>query len=426
MSTDLLQRRYKLLGKEAPLFYQHPLHIVKGEGVWLYDSDDKQYLDVYNNVPNVGHCHPKVVAALSQQAAQLNVHNRYLHENIVNYGEKLLATMADSLDILFLCCSGSEANELALRMCRQFTGKQGIICSNATYHGNTTAVDALATLFNDGKPNGPNVASVDYPNLYRPLNDLQGQDLVNAHLEQIEQEIEKFEQQGSGFAGLIFCPLFANEGLPNIPDNYLQAVAQLVHAKGGLLIFDEVQSGFGRSGNMWGHQHSGVEPDIMTLGKPMGNGHPLAAAITSQDIGCQFREHTMYFNTFGGNPVSCAVGEAVLDVMEQEQLPQNAKEVGDYLQKKLASLAQDFCLIGDIRHRGLFFAVELVLDKNTKIPATDNCTTLVNRMKERGVLISAIGEYNHILKMRPPLCFSRSNADLLVDTLRQCLLELEA
>jgi len=421
MATDLLHRRHKLLGEQAPLFYQEPLHIVKGEGVWLYDADGKRYLDVYNNVPNVGHCHPKVVAALSDQAATLNIHSRYLHDTILDYGEQLLATMDSSLEMLFLCCTGSEANELALRMARKFTGKQGVICSNASYHGNTTAVDALATLFNNGQPNGPHVEAVDYPNEYRPLQGLQGQALIDAHLQQIRIAITKLESQGSGFAGVLFCPLLANEGLPNTPPGYMQQMADLVHYHGGLLIFDEVQAGFGRSGSMWGHQNVGVTPDIMSLGKPMGNGHPIAATICRRDIGEFFRAEVMYFNTFGGNPVSCAAGKAVLDVFEEENLLNNVLNIATYLRTACLSLAEQYSLIGDVRNRGLFFALELVEDPVTKTPASQASQFIVNAMKAEGVLISNIGEHGHILKIRPPICFSKENADQLVHCLGHCL-----
>ena len=418
---ELLQRRYRLMGEKAPLFYAEPLHIVKGEGVWLFDADGKRYLDVYNNVPNVGHCHPHVVEALSRQAATLNIHTRYLHETILQYGEKLTAKFDQSLSMLFLACTGSEANELALRMARNHTGKQGIICSNATYHGNTTAVDALATLFNHGKPNGPGVKAVDFPNLYHPLNGLSGAPLVDAYLAQIEQAISEFEAQGIGFAGMLVCPIFANEGLPDIPQGYFEKVAQSVRKAGGVLIFDEVQSAFGRTGQMWGHQSTGVVPDIITLGKPMGNGHPIAGTICRPELANEFRDKVMYFNTFGGNPVSCAVGLAVLEVIEQEKLVENAAAVGAYLKQGLLKLQDKYELIGDVRGVGLFFGIELVQDRNSKVAATEAAGRVINLMKEQGVLISRIGLQDNILKMRPPICFSQNNADLLLEKLDHVL-----
>ncbi|WP_114326529.1 aspartate aminotransferase family protein [Candidatus Colwellia aromaticivorans] len=420
----LLERRNRLIGKKAPLFYNEPLHIVKGEGVWLYDADGKRYLDAYNNVPNVGHCHPHVVEALYKQAQELNIHTRYLHENIVNYGEKLLGKLDDSLDMLFLTCTGTEANELALRMARESTGRQGIICSNATYHGNSAAVYPLATMFNQGLPLGANVKSVAFPDSYHKLNGLEGESLENAYADQVKQAIEEFNQDGTGFAGMIICPIFANEGLPDKPSGYLDKIAKYVREAGGVLIFDEVQSAFGRTGKWWGHQNSRVVPDILVLGKPMGNGHPIGATICSSELGNGFRDNSMYFNTFGGNPVSCAVGMAVLEVIENESLVENSANVGNYLKQKIWTLSEKHELIGDVRGSGLFFGVELVSDRMKKTPATIEAGKLINQMKEQGVLISRLGINDNILKMRPPICFSHAHADMLIEHLDQAFTAL--
>jgi len=416
-----MSRRERLLGAGAPLFYDEPLHFVSGKGVWLTAANGRRYLDVYNNVPNVGHCHPHILQALQRQAGRLNVHTRYLDETILAYGEDLIARLDDSLSMLFLTCSGSEANDLALRMARLNTGRQGIICSNMTYHGNTTAVDELATLFNDGQPGGPAVKAVDFPCQYRPLDGLSGNALLQAHTDQIRNAIAEFETEGIGFAGLLFCPIFANEGLPEPPDNYLKSIASIVHQAGGVLIFDEVQSAFGRTGHMWGHQVSGVIPDIMTLGKPMGNGHPIAGLVCTSQLGNGLRDQTMYFNTFGGNPVSCAVGHAVLEVIDQEDLINNAQQIGNHLRSGLNKLALKHPFIGDIRHQGLFFGVELVEDRTSKVPATQTAHDVVNLMAKNGVLISSIGRDSNILKMRPPLCFTQEHADLLLETLGESL-----
>ena len=416
----LLQRRHQLLGPAAPLFYDPPLHIVKGEGVWLTDADGKRYLDAYNNVPAVGHCHPRIVDALHRQARTLNVHTRYLHETILDYGEQLTGALDDSLSMIFFTCSGTEANELALRIARHDAAGQGIICTNATYHGNSAAVYALATLFNRGQPLGPNVKSVAFPDRYRPVQGLRDQPLVDACVAQVERAIAEFEAEGSGFAGLLVCPIFANEGLPEVPAPYLERVAALVRRAGGVLIFDEVQSAFGRTGTLWGHEISGVVPDILVLGKPMGNGHPLAAAICRPELGNAFRADSMYFNTFGGNPVSCAVGRAVLEVIEDEGLIDNARRVGAYLRDGLDTLAGRYDLIGDVRNQGLFFAVELVAD-SARETAAEAAGRLVDAMKREGVLISRIGMHNNILKIRPPLCFSRAHADTVVNALDRVL-----
>jgi 4-aminobutyrate aminotransferase-like enzyme len=422
---ELLARREKLLGKNTPLFYDSPLHLVRGEGVHLYDAEGNQYLDVYNNVPNVGHCHPKVVAALTNQASTLNIHTRYLHELILDYAENLTSSMSPPLSSVMYTCTGSEANDLALRIARQATGSMGIICTDETYHGNTTAVDELATLFNDGQSRGAHVQSVPFPDTYRPSVTGSIEDCCAHYLASIDAAIDDFEKRGIGLAGVVVCPIFANEGVPVPPPGYLQGVADRVRQRGGIVIFDEVQSGFGRTGKMWGYQYAGVVPDIVTMGKPMGNGHPVAGVVTSSELVDRFREEVMYFNTFGGNPVSCAVAQAVLNVIEEEQLVANAKEVGAYLQQGLRKLQDQYEILGDIRGPGLFIGAELVCDRESKRPASEAAAKIVNMMKDRRVLISKIGRFDNILKIRPPIVFSKQNSDQLLDVLDDVLSHIE-
>lgn len=422
MNQDLLDRRYRLLGKDAPLFYDEPLHIVRGEGVFLYDADGRQYLDAYNNVPVVGHCHPRVVQAISQQAAQLNVHTRYLHDKVVDYAQRLTGSFNASLDMAIFTCTGSEANDVALRMARLLTGQQGIICSDATYHGNSAAVDELSTMFRGGRSTSPHVHPVPFPQAYRGLEGLQGAALEDAYVACVEQAITALKKNG-GFAGMLVCPLFANEGLPEVPGGYLARVARLVREAGGLLIFDEVQSGFGRTGQMWGQQAAGVVPDIVTLGKPMGNGHPIGGVIARAELVNAFRRQVMYFNTFGGNPVACAAGMAVLDVIEDEQLLARVRTVGAHMAQGLHALMEQHALVGDVRVRGTFMAVELVTDRASKTPAPAAAKAVVNLMCQRGVLISRLGPFDNVLKMRPPLPFSTVHGDQLLRTLDTCLAE---
>jgi 4-aminobutyrate aminotransferase-like enzyme len=410
-----------LLGTKAPLFYDEPLHIVRGEGVWLYDAAGRAYLDVYNNVPVVGHCQPDVVAALTRQAATLNVHTRYLHATVLDYGERLLARMDPSLSMVVFVCTGSEANDLALRIARLTTGGEGVICTNLTYHGNTTAVDEISPLFNGGRTTSPRVRVIPFPDSYRPLRGLVGEALADAYVAEVDRAIASFAEAGVGFAGMLLCPVFANEGLPDVPSGFMRKAVARVRAAGGLFIADEVQAGFGRTGHMWGYELAGVVPDIVTMGKPMGNGHPLAAVVARADLIEEFRARVMYFNTFGGNPVSCAVGKAVLDVLDREQLIDNAREVGTYVRAGLARLQQRHPMIGDIRGQGLWIGVELVRDRATKEPATEESHRTINLMKERGVLMGRIGQFDNVLKMRPPLPFSSANADLLLDTLDEVL-----
>ncbi len=426
MSNDsLLARRFRVLGKHSPFFYDSPLNLVRGEGVWVYDADGKRYLDVYNNVPHVGHCHPQVVEALHSQASTLNTHTRYLHENIVAYAERLTAKFDDPLSMAMLTCTGSEANELALRMARHHTGGQGIIVTDCAYHGNTEAVAELGTAFMPEAATSKRVRSVPIPDTYRGLEGVAPQDLEDAYAGAVKAAIDAFEADGIGFAGMLICPDFANEGLLNIPPQFIAKAMKHVWAAGGLYIADEVQGGFGRTGhNWWSHQAEGVIPDIVTLGKPMGNGHPVAGVVARDDLVEAFSKWAMYFNTFAGNPVSCAVAMAVLDVLEQEQLLENAVRVGADVAKGLRELQGRHEIIGDVRDKGMFFALELVENRDSKAPASAAANGLINGMKEQGVLISRIGRFDNILKLRPPMPFSQDHAQLLLSTLDQCLTEL--
>ena len=420
--SELIERRNRLLGVNAPLFYDKPVHIVRGEGVWLFDADGRRYLDVYNNVPHVGHCHPHVVEALCRQAGTLNVHNRYLHETILDYAERLTATFDESLSMAIFTCTGSESNEVALQMARHWTGGEGIICTNFAYHGNTTAVWELGTVFSGGVAASPRVRAVAPPDSYRGINGLEGEALADAYAAEVKKAIDSLAAAGIKPACMLVCPLYSAEGLPVVPPGYLTRAVAHVREAGGLFVSDEVQAGFGRSGShMWGHQLHGVVPDIVTMGKPMGNGHPLAGVVTRADILNAFRDKVMYFNTFGGNPVSCAVGMAVLDVMEQEKLQENALNVGAYVIEGLKKLQQKYDLIGDVRGSGLFFGAELVRDRTSKEPATAETKRIVNGMRDRGVLISRIGAFDNVLKMRPPMPFSCENADQLLASLDECL-----
>lgn len=420
-NADLLARRARVLGAKAPLFYDEPVHIVRGEGVWLYDADGRRYLDMYNNVPHVGHCHPHVVEALCRQAATLNVHTRYLHETIVAYSERLLEYFDDSLSMILYTCTGSEANDQALRIARLVTGGKGIICTDTTYHGNTTAVDEISPLFYGRVSPSPQVHAIPFPDSYRPPGGLTGEALTEVYLAEVRRGIERFEADGTGFAGLLLCPVFANEGLPDAPPGFVRRAVELVHAAGGLFISDEVQAGFGRTGHMWGYELTDVVPDIVTLGKPMGNGHPVAAVVARAELIEAFRERVMYFNTFGGNPVSCAVANAVLDVMEREGLMANARRMGEYLRTGLRTLAEKHALIGDIRGHGLWIGVELVRDRALKEPAAAEAHRVVNAMKARGVLMGRIGPHDNVLKMRPPMPIAEAEADLLLATLDEVL-----
>ena len=418
----LLARREKLLGRNMSTFYDDPVHLVKGEGVWLWDADGRKYLDCYNNVPHVGHCHPRVVEAICRQAATLNTHTRYLHEGILDYVERLTATFDKSLDTAILTCTGSEANDIALRMAQAVTGRTGVIATDHTYHGNTTAVSQLSTRMPPVGGYGGHVRHVPAPDGYRPLGGAPGAAFTDAWAARLEDAIDSLKATPFGFSALIIDPFFANEGFPDLPEGFLQKAAAIVRKAGGLLIADEVQPGFGRTGtHMWGHQRAGIVPDIVTLGKPMGNGHPIGGVVAGADTLNAFRKAFRYFNTFGGNPVSCAAAMAVLDVLEDERLQENARDVGAYAVAGLARLADKHAIIGNVRGSGLFFGAELVLDRAEKTPAAEIATWVINRMRERGVLMGKLGIHQNATKIRPPMPFSKDNADLMLSTLDDVL-----
>lgn len=418
----LLARRERLLGKNMSLFYNDPVHLVRGEGVWLWDADGKRYLDCYNNVPHVGHCHPRVVEAIAKQAATLNTHTRYLHEGILDYVERLTATFDTSLNAAILTCTGSEANDIALRIAQALTGKMGVIATDFTYHGNTTAVSQLSTRMPPVGGHGGHVRHVPAPDSYRPLGGEAGDAFADAFAAEVEKAIASLQESPFGFSALIIDPFFANEGFPDLPSGFLAKAVSAVHKAGGIVIADEVQPGFGRTGtHMWGHQRAGIVPDVVTLGKPMGNGHPIGGVIANIDTINAFRKAFRYFNTFGGNPVSCAAANAVLDVLEDEKLQENALAVGEYARAGFNRLADKHALIGNIRGSGLFMGIELVLDRTTKEPASDITTRVINRMRERGVLMGKLGIHQNTTKIRPPMPFSKDNADYMLSILDDVL-----
>lgn len=418
-SAELMERRHRLLGAKSQIFYHDPVHIVRGQGVWLYDADGNRYLDVYNNVAHVGHCHPKVVEALCRQASTLNTHTRYLHTGILDYVERLTATFDDSLSTAILTCTGSEANDIALRMAQAWTGQMGVIATDATYHGNTAAVSQLSTRIPPVGGRAPHVRLVPSPDSYRQDQGRFGEDFADT----VEEAIESLQGAGFGLSALIVCPILANEGVPDLQSGFFDPAIQRVRQAGGVMIADEVQSGFGRTGHFWGQQRTGFVPEIVTLGKPMGNGHPIGGVVTSAGMMSSFRDAFRYFNTFGGNPVSCAAALAVLDVLEEEGLADHARDVGDFAIQLLGQLAERHSCIGDVRGAGLFFGAEIVKDRETKTPAPDLADRIVNTMRHRGVLIGKSGIYGNVLKMRPPLPFSREHAEMLAATLDQALRE---
>ena len=419
MTSDLLARRQRVLGPNVPTFYDDPVHIVRAHGVWMWDADGRRYLDCYNNVPHVGHCHPRVVAAIARQAAVLNTHTRYLHEGILDYAERLTARLDHDLSQVIMVCTGSEANDIALRMAQAVTGKIGIIATDNTYHGNTLATAQLSTRRPPVGGYPDHVRLIPAPDAMTPLGgSLQAQ--PDAFAANVARAIAELEEAGHGFAGLMLCPIFANEGLPVITPGFLDPAVAVVRQAGGLILADEVQPGFGRVGShFWGHDWLGFAPEVVTMGKPMGNGHPVAALATRPDIMATFRRAFGYFNTFGGNPVSCVAARTVLDVIDDEGLVENAQDVGRYMLTCLRGLSHP--IVADVRGVGLFFAVELMRDGT---PATQEAARVVEDMRQRGVLMGRVGRHQHILKLRPPMPFSREHADMAVGLLAEVLAEV--
>ena len=423
MTSDIaamIERRNKLLGPAYRLFYQDPVHIVRGEGVWLYDSDGKKYLDMYNNVPHVGHCHPHVVEAITKQVALLNTHTRYLHENVLDYAERLTGKFPDPLDIAMFSCTGSEANELALRIARTCTGGTGLIVTDSAYHGNTKAIYEISTEDIPADEVPDYVVTVPNPDAYRGQH--RGDDAGEQYAEHLNDALATLASRGIKPAAFIVDTILSSGGVVATPPGYLARAAEIIRAAGGLFVADEVQPGFGRTGrNFWGFEIDELVPDIVTMGKPMGNGHPLAATVTRRELVDAFAEHAHYFNTFGGNPVSCAAGLAVLDVIEQESLQANALEVGLYLNKGLAELATRHESIGDVRGDGMFKAVEMVADRETRRPAVSLASRIVNELRERRILAGSTGIDDNILKLRPPMVFSKENADVFLQSFDEVL-----
>lgn len=428
LPIDIINYRKRHLGKTLSLSYKEPLKMVRGQGAYLFNEQGVPYLDMVNNVCHVGHCHPKVVAAAQAQMAKLNTNTRYLHDNIINYADKLLATMPDKLSVCMLVNSGSEANELAFRLARCYTKATELLVVDGAYHGNTNACIEASPYKFDG-PGGegaqPYVHKVTLPDPYRGEFLGNTPESATAYANSVKESLAQIERAGKKPSAFICESLQGVAGQIIMPDGYLTNVYQQVRDAGGVCIADEVQVGFGRVGtHMWAFETQDVVPDIVTLGKPIGNGHPMAAVITTQAIADAFVTGMEYFNTFGGNPVSCAIGMAVLDVIKEEQLQKHALITGQYFQEKLSELQQQFNLIGDVRGLGLFIGVELVEDKITKQPATDKTSWLVEFFKQHHILLSTEGAFYNILKIKPPLAFTQADADKFVEVLTLGLTEL--
>jgi 4-aminobutyrate aminotransferase-like enzyme/Ser/Thr protein kinase RdoA (MazF antagonist) len=425
---DLIARREHSYGDAHGLFYEDPLYLTAGRGVWLYDNTWRAHLDVYNNIPHVGHCHPHVANAVSRQVARLNTNTRYLYRPLVDYTDRLTAMLPEGLDKCFLFSSGSEANDFALRLARSYTGNKGAIVTRDAYHGVTDAVDGLSPLEQpDLTPTKPWCRGVLPPCLYRSPFEGSENEIVNAYLANLDAAVASLNDAGFGLSALVLDTGLTSSGVIDFPGNYLDEAIRRTREAGGLFIADEVQVGFGRTGShFWRFDLYGVTPDIVTMGKPMGNGMPLSAVVTTDEIYEAFRKDNYVFSSTGGNPVSCAAGLAVLDVLERDNLQANAEKVGTYIKHGLKALQQKHDIIGDVRGRGLLLAVEFVKDRQTREPARDAVKAVINDMARNGVLVGSEGALGTVIKMRPPMVFTEANADLLLSSFSGALDRLQA
>ncbi|XP_076296576.1 alanine--glyoxylate aminotransferase 2-like [Lasioglossum baleicum] len=434
--SETIRLRERYIGQACKLFYKsNPLKIVRAEGQYMFDERGNRYLDCINNVAHVGHCHPSVVRAGQEQMALVSTNNRFLHDDLVICAHQLTSLLPEPLSVCFLVNSGSEANDLALRLAQTHTGNKDIICLDHAYHGHLTSmIDISPYKFN--KPNGPGkkdwVHVAPCPDVYRGKyheTDYPGEDLGVKYANDVRDICQNLKTQGKGVCAYIAESLMSVGGQILPPQNYFRNVYRHVREHGGVCIADEVQVGFGRVGShMWAFQMYGedVVPDIVTVGKPMGNGHPVAAVITTPAIAASFKNTGIeYFNTYGGNPVSCAIAIEVMNVLERENLQENALLVGNYLISEVRKLAERWPIIGDVRGAGLFVGIELVRDRITRTPATEEARYVVASMRDKKVLISSDGPDDNILKLKPPMVFSIENVNHLMYFLDVVLQEVD-
>ena len=413
--AELVARRRALMGSHLYVFYDPPLHMVRGEDVWLIDASGRPYLDCYNNVPIVGHCHSHVTEAIARQNRILNTNTRYLSEEILRYGERLTEGLPGDLRICAFVNSGSEANDIAWRMATLWTGARGGLVQEFGYHGITEAIDGFSPSASRSGAIAPHMRTLLAPDGYRGKYRDGALELGAHYAADADRAIAELEAEGLGVAAYICDSAFMTNGVLEPQPGYVAGVFDRVRAAGGLCVADEVQSGFGRMGtHFWGFQHHGVVPDIITIGKPAGNGHPIGVVITRPEIYERFIRDTAFFSTFGGNNVSCAAGNAVLDVIARQGLVENATRVGAYLKAELQRLMGHRALIGCVRGTGLALGLELVTDRESRAPATIETARLLNLMRDEGVLTGAEGVHGNIIKIRPPLTFTRAHVDIAV------------
>lgn len=416
-AAALMARRERVLGPSYRLFYQEPVAIKSARGVWLQGADGKSYLDAYNNVPAIGHSHPAITAAVTAQLGTLNTHTRYLTEPILDYSERLLAKFPVPLDRITYACTGSEAVDLAIRTARAHSGNSGLIISEHAYHGTTVAAAGISPSLGPNNVLGDHVVTIPSIDAAR----MPQHEIAATLLASVEAAIAQLNASGAGVAAVIFDSIFSSDGVQPEPAGFLQPIVDAVHRAGGLYIADEVQPGFGRTGEWWGFQRHGIVPDLVVLGKPMGNGIPISALVGSDSVQQAFGSQLRYFNTFGGNPVSIAAAAAVLDVIEQEDLLTQSRNVGALLLNGLQRITASEERILDARGAGLFLALEFASANAARTPDPELAARVVNGMRDEGVLLSASGPQAASLKIRPPMVFTQDHAELLLEKLELVL-----
>ncbi|HEX2074225.1 MAG TPA: aspartate aminotransferase family protein [Geodermatophilus sp.] len=415
---DLVARRQRVLGPSYRLFYRRPLHLVRGSGTRVYDADGREYLDAYNNVASIGHCHPAVVEAVHRQMRTLNTHSRYLQRGILDYADQLLATFPAGLDTVMFTNSGSESNDLALRIARHATGGTGVVVTAEAYHGTTSLVADVSPAMGSDHPLGSFAAAVPAPDAYRRGG---GEQLGEWFAGRITAAFDELRSRGIRPAAFLADTIFASDGVLSDPA-VLGPAVRAVHAAGALFVADEVQPGFARTGaSFWGFARHGVVPDLVTLGKPMGNGVPVAAMVGRREIVGRFGAEVPYFNTFGGSSVPIAAARAVLDVIESEGLAARSEELGQRIRREVRGLAERHAAIGDVRGAGLFLGIEIVSDRDRRTPDSTLALALVNTLRDLGVLVSVAGPSNNVLKVRPLLVYSDADVALFLERLDEAL-----
>lgn len=418
---ELVQRRQKYMGGAYRLFYRKPVNLVRGEGEYLWDANGTKYLDMYNNVAGIGHCHPAVVEAVTGQMQQLNTHTRYLHERIVDYSEEILELLPDEIDKIMYMCTGSEANDLALRMAAEYTGGKGIIVSQEAYHGTSALTSGCSPALGSEQPLLPNVRLICTPDYYR-----QGgtpEEFTAWYAGEMQKKIDELQAAGYPLSCFLADSIFSSDGVHPNPVGFLKAAIDVVHKNGGVFIADEVQPGFARTGDsFWGFARHGIVPDLVTMGKPMGNGIPVSGLAARHEVMAAFSDRLPYFNTFGGNPVSIAAAQAVLHVIKEEQLQEHCRIVGGKLLTALNEVkARHPESVGDVRGAGLFIGFELVKNDGKKTPDQAKALDLIELLRDHQVLTSVAGHYGNVLKLRPPMAFRECDIDWIASALDQCL-----